>query len=88
MLIEANEEGWLAMQLLQEGQEAPVGQPIALLCEEEEQLEQAAQQAPAVQQYSNVYQSEQEPGRHIRTMVWQSYLKESNKEPGSNCGCM
>jgi pyruvate/2-oxoglutarate dehydrogenase complex dihydrolipoamide acyltransferase (E2) component len=88
LLIEANEEAWLAKQLVPEGSELPVGTPIALLCEEQNMLQEAAQQAAAAARIKSVYRHEAESGQSIRTMVWQSYLKESNKQPGSNCGCM
>ncbi|WIA37806.1 hypothetical protein OEZ86_014670 [Tetradesmus obliquus] len=85
LLIEANEEAWLAKQLVPEGSELPVGKPVALLCEEQDQLQQAAQQAAAVAGVRSVYDHEAESGQSVRTLVWQSYLKESNKESG---GCM
>eukprot|EP00882_Tetradesmus_deserticola_P027020 GHRQ01029856.1.p1 GENE.GHRQ01029856.1~~GHRQ01029856.1.p1 ORF type:complete len:121 (+),score=27.50 GHRQ01029856.1:131-493(+) len=87
LLIEANEEAWLAKQLVPEGSELPVGQPIALLCEEQDQLQQAVQQKAAVARVLDVYE-QAEGTSNVRTLIWQSYLKESNKEPGSSCGCM
>jgi pyruvate/2-oxoglutarate dehydrogenase complex dihydrolipoamide acyltransferase (E2) component len=88
LLIEANEEAWLAKQLVPEGSELPVGKPIALLCEEQQQLQEAAAQAAAVDQVRSVYAHGAEKAQSVRTLVWQSYLKESHKEPGSSCGCM
>lgn len=88
LLIEANEEAWLAKQLVPEGSELPVGQPIALFCEEQEQLKQTVQQEAAVARVSSVYEHEVESAQSIRMLIWQSYLKESNKGSGSSCGCM
>lgn len=89
MLIETQEEAFVAKLLVPEGQEVAVGTPIAVLCDNEEQLQLAATQAAAVKKIHNVYNvSEGSPVRSLRVLEWQSYLKESNKEPGKDGGCM
>eukprot|EP00878_Enallax_costatus_P026642 GHUV01028597.1.p2 GENE.GHUV01028597.1~~GHUV01028597.1.p2 ORF type:complete len:136 (+),score=41.23 GHUV01028597.1:1071-1478(+) len=89
MLIESQEEACMAKILVPEGQEVPVGTPIAIMCEDDDQLNAAAAQAPKVASIKDTYEADkQQAGPSVRTLVWQSYLKESKKEPGSSCGCM
>lgn len=89
MLIETQEEAFVAKLLVPEGQEVAVGTPIAVLCDNEEQLQLAATQAAAVKKIYNVYSvGEGSPVRSLRVLEWQSYLKESSKEPGKDGGCM
>eukprot|EP00879_Flechtneria_rotunda_P017810 GHRR01018669.1.p1 GENE.GHRR01018669.1~~GHRR01018669.1.p1 ORF type:complete len:186 (+),score=37.20 GHRR01018669.1:157-714(+) len=85
LLVEAQEEAHLAKLLAKEGQEVPVGEPIAVLCEDVEQLPAAAKQGEQLaQRVKNVYDVDQ-LGGSVRTLVWQSYLKEGGKQSG--CGC-
>lgn len=89
MLIESQEEACMAKILVPEGQEVAVGTPIAVMCEDEDQQQAAAAQADKITSIGNVYEEEQQQaGQSVRTLVWQSYLKESQKEPGGSCGCM
>lgn len=87
LLIETQEEAFVAKLLVPEGQEVPVGCPVALLADEEGKVEAAAQQADLVaRQISDVYDDKLQPqDGSVRTLVWQSYLKESSKDSG---GCM
>lgn len=91
LLIESQEEARLAAVLVPEGQEVPIGTPIAVLCEDEDA---AAAAADAAQQVAgmNVYdeeQMQQKQRQGWQLLEWQSYLKESSKDSdGSSCGCM
>jgi pyruvate/2-oxoglutarate dehydrogenase complex dihydrolipoamide acyltransferase (E2) component len=91
LLIESQEEGLLTHILVPEGQQVPVGTPIAIINEEAGSASQQQQQQgkAASQSYtcpsSNVYDSQQPS---VRVLEWQSYLKDSSKAPGSDCGCM
>lgn len=89
MLIETQEEAQLAKILVPEGQEVPVGTPIAVMCEDLDQQQAAVAQASKVASVKDLYAADrQQTGPSVRTLVWQSYLKESKKEGGSSCGCM
>lgn len=87
LLIETQEEAFVAKLLVSEGQEVPVGSPVALLADEEGKIEAAAQQADLVACHvTDVYDDKVQPqDGSIRTLVWQSYLKESSRDSG---GCM
>lgn len=87
LLVESQEEGHLARQLVGEGAEVPVGTPVALLCEEQEQVEQL-RRLPAPR--GNVYDDRAAAGKAggaagMRQLEWQSYLAEGDKKSG---GCM
>lgn len=81
MQIESIEDAFLAKQLVVPSDEAlPVGTPIALLCELQEDIEQVAKhQLPAnLNEYSK--------SKHAyRFATWQSYLKERKVEPTGSC---
>lgn len=103
LLLESQEEAYLAAVLVPEGKEVPIGAPVAVLCEDEGDVSAASDAAQRLARagLSNVYneaamqrQQQQEAARgfSLQLLEWQSYLKESSKEPdsssSSSCGCM
>lgn len=102
LLLESQEEAYLAAVLVPEGKEVPIGAPVAVLCEEERDISAAADAAQRLARagLSNVYdeaavqrqqQQEEARGFSLQLLEWQSYLKELSKEPNSSsssCGCM
>lgn len=92
LLLESQEEAYLAAVLVPEGQEVLIGTPVAVLCEDESDVSAAADAAQQLQGL-NVYEEaamQQQEGRGLKLQLleWQSYLKESGKDAGSSCGCM
>jgi pyruvate/2-oxoglutarate dehydrogenase complex dihydrolipoamide acyltransferase (E2) component len=92
LLLESQEEAYLAAVLVPEGQEIQIGAPIAVLCEDESDLSAAADAAKQLEGL-NVYdeaamQQQERSGLSLQLLEWQSYLKESGKDGSSSCGCM
>jgi hypothetical protein len=95
LLVESQEDGVLAHILVPEGQQVPIGTPIAIINEDaaaapQQQQQQQQQQSRAegpgyTCPTSNVYDPQQPS---VRVLEWQSYLKDSTKPAGSDCGCM
>lgn len=88
--MESQEEATLAAVLVREGEEVAVGAPIALLVEDAADAAASVADAPRLLAgVRNVYDDE---GGRLRTLVWQSFLKESKKQDGGggggSCGCM
>ena len=81
MLLESQEAGTLRKILVQEGQEVPVGTPIAIITDDEAE---GPAEPPLNIPTSNVYDATQP--RPVRVLEWQSYLKEGSS-PSSSCGC-
>jgi len=94
LLLESQEEAYLAAVLVPEGQEVKIGTPVAVLCEGQDEINTvaaaAAEQLAGLDVYDEaaMQQQQQRPGMSLQLLEWQSYLKESSKEPGSSCGCM
>lgn len=98
LLLESQEEAYLAAVLVPEGQDVRIGTPVAVLCEDEEQVPAvaaaAAQQLAGLDVYDEAAmqrQQQRQGGLKLQLLEWQSYLKESSKkEPSSDssCGCM
>jgi pyruvate/2-oxoglutarate dehydrogenase complex dihydrolipoamide acyltransferase (E2) component len=102
LLLESQEEAYLAAVLVPEGQEVPIGTPVAILCEDEIDVAAAAAAAQRLTKagLTNVYdeaamqrqqQQEEARGLSLQLLEWQSYLKESSKDTdssSSSCGCM
>ena len=82
MQIECVEDAYLAKELVKSGSEPmPVGTPIGLLCEDEEDIEQVAKhQLP---EGINEYSKDQQ--HSYRFATWQSYLKERKVKPTGSC---
>eukprot|EP00197_Chlamydomonas_leiostraca_P008548 CAMPEP_0202884766 /NCGR_PEP_ID=MMETSP1391-20130828/41319_1 /ASSEMBLY_ACC=CAM_ASM_000867 /TAXON_ID=1034604 /ORGANISM="Chlamydomonas leiostraca, Strain SAG 11-49" /LENGTH=191 /DNA_ID=CAMNT_0049567995 /DNA_START=378 /DNA_END=953 /DNA_ORIENTATION=- len=77
MLVEAQEEGWLAARLVQEGQAVvKVGTPVGVVCEDEDQAKQLSRQGYKCPT-GDVY-DEQQP--RVNVLTWQSYLKTGKKQ--------
>jgi rhodanese-related sulfurtransferase len=92
LLLESQEEAYLAAVLVAEGQELQIGAPIAVLCENENDVSAAADAAKQLEGL-NVYdeaamQQQNHRGLSLQLLEWQSYLKESSKDGSSSCGCM
>ena len=81
MQIETVEDGFLAKQLVEPGAKSlPVGTPIGLMCEHEEDIHEVAKlQLP---ENLNEYSSK---NTSYRFATWQSYLKERKVEPTGSC---
>ena len=81
MQIECVEDAYFARQLVAPGaQSLPVGTPIGILCENEEDMPEVAKlQLPTS---LNAYNSKDTP---YRFATWQSYLKERKVEPTGSC---
>ena len=82
MQIECVEDAFLAKQLVSPGsQSLPVGTPIGLLCEREEDVAKVAEhQLP---DGLNEYSTHNKQSYQFAT--WQSYLKERKAEPTGSC---
>lgn len=78
MLIESQEDGFIAKILIPEGRKVKVGTPIALWCEYAEDMQKAKDFTCPT---DNVYDDSQP---EVKVLEWQSYLKTSSKE-GSGC---
>lgn len=92
LLLESQEEAYLAAVLVPEGQEVQIGDPIAVLCEDESDMSAAVDAAQQLKGF-NVYdeagmQQQERRGLSLQLLEWQSYLKDSSKESSSSCGCM
>eukprot|EP00877_Chromochloris_zofingiensis_P009842 jgi/Chrzof1/5110/Cz15g11230.t1 len=81
LTIESQEDGYLGKILVPEGQAVAAGTPVAVVCEDKEQLSNAASWSSPT---SNVY-DETKP--QVRVLEWQSFLKES-KETKTDRSCM
>ncbi len=82
MQIECVEDAFLAKQLVPPGSKSlPVGTPIGLLCEDEEDIQEVAQhQLPDdLNEYNEGDQTS------YRFATWQSYLKERKVDPTGTC---
>ena len=79
MLIESQEDVYLERTLVEAGKDIPIGTPIALVCEFEEDLPKLAEYQ-VHQLPSNLYG---EDGDKVRMLTWQSYLK-SDRGAGTN----
>ena len=79
MLIESQEDVFLQRKLVEEGTEVPVGTPVALVCEFEEDLQGLADYKIPV---SNMYE---EGGESPRLLTWQSYLKSDKGAAPGGC---
>jgi pyruvate/2-oxoglutarate dehydrogenase complex dihydrolipoamide acyltransferase (E2) component len=79
LLVESQEEGYLARILVESGQEVlPVGAPIALLVESQESLKEvAALPSSWKPPTTNVYDDTQP---RVNVLPWQSYLKETSRK--------
>lgn len=101
LLLESQEEAYLAAVLVPDGQEVPIGTPVAILCEDESDVAATADAAQRLKSagLTNVYdeasmlrqqQQEEARGFSLQLLEWQSYLKESSKDTNSSssCGCM
>lgn len=82
MQIECVEDAYLATQLVKSGSKPmPVGTPIALLCEDKEDIDKVAKhQLP---EGLNEYSQDKQHSYSFAT--WQSYLKERKSEPTGRC---
>lgn len=82
MQIECVEDAFLAKQLVSPGnQSLPVGTPIGLLCENEEDIAEVAQhQLP-----DNLNEYSAQNKQLYRFATWQSYLKERKVKPTGSC---
>jgi pyruvate/2-oxoglutarate dehydrogenase complex dihydrolipoamide acyltransferase (E2) component len=81
MLIEAQDEGFVARTLVAEGSRVTVGTPLALIVEEEGQVQHVKGLACSI---ADVYSTE-EP---VKLLTWQSYLSKSESTNGGSSGCM
>lgn len=92
LLLESQEEAYLAAVLVPEGQEVQIGFPVAVLCEDDSGISaaaDAAQQLKGLNVYDEAAMQQQEGrGLSLQLLEWQSYLKESGKDASSSCGCM
>jgi hypothetical protein len=94
LLLESQEEAVLAAVLVPEGQEVKIGTPIAVLCEDQDDVAaagKAAKQIAGLDMYDDAavqQQQQSSSGMTLQLLEWQSYLKDSQKEPGDSCGCM
>jgi hypothetical protein len=82
MQIECVEDAFLAKQLVPPSSKSlPVGTPIGLLCEDEEDIQEVAQhQLPKdLNEYNKGDQ------KSYRFATWQSYLKERKVDPTGSC---
>lgn len=82
MQIECVEDAFLAKQLVPPSSKSlPVGTPIGLLCEDEEDIHEVAQhQLPEdLNEYNKGDQ------KSYRFATWQSYLKERKVDPTGSC---
>ncbi|DBA66087.1 TPA: Pyruvate dehydrogenase complex component E2 1 [Trebouxia sp. C0005] len=82
MQIECVEDAFLAKQLVPPSSKSlPVGTPIGLLCEDEEDIQEVAQhQLPDdLNEYNKGDQ------KSYRFATWQSYLKERKVDPTGSC---
>ena len=76
--MHAQEDGYVHSILVPEGQKVPVGSPVALMTEYEEDLHTLdGYQPPTDDLYS------EEHG--LRTLTWQSYLKDDKGEGKKGC---
>lgn len=83
LLVESQEQCFVAVRLVQEGQEVEVGTPIALLSERAEEVGPLRERAALeVARAGNAYEF---VGR-LRTLEWQSYLKGDNDNGGGGGG--
>jgi hypothetical protein len=81
LLVESQEEGFVARRLGGEGEEVPVGRPIALLCEREEDISAVQENADRIAKMEDVYSASHTP--RLRLLEWQSYLAQG--PPSSGC---
>eukprot|EP00240_Pyramimonas_obovata_P011238 CAMPEP_0118930430 /NCGR_PEP_ID=MMETSP1169-20130426/7124_1 /TAXON_ID=36882 /ORGANISM="Pyramimonas obovata, Strain CCMP722" /LENGTH=121 /DNA_ID=CAMNT_0006872787 /DNA_START=346 /DNA_END=711 /DNA_ORIENTATION=- len=69
--VEAHEDGYLGAILVQDGDEIDVGAPIAVVCDEEKDLEHFKDyKAPSEQEAAAAYEK--------RSFLWQAYTKSRN----------
>ncbi|KXZ45833.1 hypothetical protein GPECTOR_50g627 [Gonium pectorale] len=80
LLVESQEEGFVAGLLAAEGDEVPVGRPVAVLCERLEELaavREAVGSGELLRGVDSVYES-----APMRLLEWQSYLAQGPKSSG------
>ena len=72
------EDGFIHSILVPEGQNVTVGTPVALMTEYKEDLGTLDDYQPPT---DNLYSE----GHELRTLTWQSYLKDDKGEGGKGC---
>lgn len=90
LLLEAQEDGYLARIFQHDPtKDMPVGTPVGVLCEEEDELPEAAAAAAAAQAGSalpkDLYSPEAQKWRVWGG--WQAYLKDGGDDGGCSSGC-
>ena len=76
--VYVQEDGYVHSILVPEGEKVAVGAPIALMTEYEEDLHTLDGYEPPT---DDLYQE----GRGLRTLTWQSYLKDDKGGGGKGC---
>ena len=90
LLLEAQEDGFLAHIFQHEPKDLPVGTPVGVLCEEEDELPEAAAAAAAAEVGSALPQNLYSPEAQQKWRVWggwQAYLKDGGDDGGCSSGC-
>ena len=91
LLLEAQEDGYLACIFQHDPtQDMPVGTPVGVLCEDEDELPEAAAAAAAAEMGSALPKDLYSPEAQQKWRVWggwQAYLKDVGDDGGCSIGC-